>query len=76
MLEWAKGEKILGLDEMIAVCSRFGVGLLTLHPYRNSYRYDVQLEAGKNNASEDYLEEYLGYVFEKYPDTKQEYDAL
>lgn len=76
VLEWAKGEDVLGLDEMIAVCSRFGVGLLTLHPYYRNYRYDIQLEAEKNNASEDYLEEYLSYVFEKYPSTKEEYDSL
>lgn len=76
VLEWAKGEDVLGLDEMVAVCSRFGVGLLTLHPYYKGYRYDIQLEAEKNNASEDYLEEYLGYVFDKYPGAKEEYDAL
>lgn len=76
VLEWAKGEDVLGLDEMVAVCSRFGVGLLTLHPYYKGYRYDIQLEAEKNNASEDYLEEYLGYVFDKYPGKKEEYNAL
>lgn len=76
VLEWAKGEDVLGLDEMIAVCSRFGVGLLTLHPYYKGYRYDVQLEAEKNNASEDYLEEYLSYVFEKYPAAENEYNSL
>ena len=76
VLEWAKNEEVLGLDEMMAVCSRFGVGLLTMHPYYRSYRYDIQLEAERNSASEDYLEEYLGYVFEKYPDIKNQYDEL
>jgi len=74
VLEWAREEDVVGLDEMLAACSRFGVGLLTLHPYYRSYRYDVQLEAEKNNASDDYLEEYLSYVFERYPDAREQYN--
>jgi hypothetical protein len=76
VLEWAKGEEVIGLDELLAVCSRFGVGLLTLHPYYSGYRYDIQLEAEKHTASEDYLEEYLDYVFEKNSNAREEFDKL
>ncbi|CAM8819915.1 hypothetical protein [Burkholderia pseudomallei] len=76
VLEWAKNEPVVGLEEMIAVCSRFGVGLLTLHPYYNSYRYRVEFEAEKNAPTDDYIEEYLGYVFEKDGSAQEEYDSL
>lgn len=76
VLEWAKQEPIVGLDDMIAVCSRFGVGLLTLHPYFSKFRYAVQLEAEKNSVSEDYVEEYLSYVFEKNGSALAQYDLM
>ncbi len=76
VLEWAKGEEVVGLEEIISVCSRFGVGLLTLHPYYASFRYTVQLEAEKHATTEDYVEEYLCYVFEKDKDAKQRYESL
>ena len=76
VLEWAKGEDVVGLDELLSVCGRFGVGLLTLHPYFSSYRYVVHLEAERNAVSEDDLEEYLGYVFEKDKDALKKYEDL
>lgn len=76
VLEWAKGEQVVGLEEMIAVCSRFGVGLLTLHPYYTSFRYSIQLEAEKHTPTEDYLEEFLGYVFEKNSAARDSYESL
>ncbi len=76
VLEWAKDEPVAGLDEMTAACGRFGVGLLTLHPYRSSYQYMVHIEAEKNSPTEDYVEEYLGYLFERDGSTKAQYEAL
>lgn len=76
VLEWAKGEEVVGLEEMISVCSRFGVGLLTLHPYYSSFRYTIQLDAEKHTTSDDDVEEYLGYVFEKKDDARQKYESL
>ncbi|WP_421954062.1 hypothetical protein [Polaromonas sp.] len=76
VLEWAKGEEVVGLEEIASVCSRFGVGLLTLHPYYSSFRYTVQLDAEKHETPDDYVEEYLGYVFEKNEDAKQKYENL
>lgn len=76
VLEWAKGEEVVGLDELLAVCGRFGVGLLTLHPHFSSYRYAVQLEAQRQAVSEDDLEEYLSYVFEKDAKAGGRYGAL
>lgn len=76
VLEWAKNEPVVGFEEIIAVCSRFGVGLLTLHPYYNSFRYIVQLEAEKNTPTEDYMEEFLGYVFDKNGSAYARYEDL
>ena len=76
VLEWAKGEEVVGLEDMTAVCSRFGVGLITLHPYYSSFRYILQLDAEKHAAADDYVEEYLGYVFEKNEAAKQKYENL
>jgi len=76
VLEWAKNEPVVGLEEIIAVCSRFGVGLLTLHPYYNSFRYAIQLEAEKNAPTEDYMEEFLGYVFDKNKAAHERYENL
>lgn len=76
VLEWAKLEPVVGLEDMVAVCSRFGVGLITLHPYFKGFRYMIQLEAEKHPVDEDYVEEYLGYVFEKNGGARDQYDAL
>lgn len=76
VLEWAKTEEVLGLEEILSVCSRFGVGLLTLHPYYSSFHYIIQLEAEKHATSDDYVEEYLGNVFEKNDDAKRKYEKL
>jgi hypothetical protein len=76
VLEWAKEEEVVGLDEIMAVCGRFGVGLLTLHPYYRSYRYQVQLEAKKHTPPNEYLDEYLGYVFDRYAHAKNDYENL
>ncbi len=76
VLEWAKDVPIEGLEEVMAVCSRFGVGLMTLIPRYSSFRHIVQLEAEPNNPAEDYVEEYLGYVFERDGANKDAYDRL
>jgi hypothetical protein len=75
-LEWAKDFPVEGLDEIKQACSRFDVGLMTLHPYYNKWRHVVQLEASPYVPSEDFVEEYLGYVFEKQSGSQQKYDAL
>lgn len=76
VLEWAKDVPVEGLEELTAVCSRFGVGLITLYPYYSSFRHTVQLEAEPNVPPEDYIEEYLGYVFERDGEKKDAYDEL
>ncbi len=76
VLEWAKGEPVIGLEDMMAVCSRFGVGLLTMHPHYRGFRYDILLEPETILSSEDYVEEYLSYVFDKYPKERQRFDKL
>lgn len=76
VLEWAKDVPIEGLEEIIAACSRFGVGLMTMQPYYSSFRHVVQLDAEPNVPPEDYVEEYLGYVFERDGGKKEAYDGL
>lgn len=76
VLEWAKGEDVVGLEDMLSVCGRFGVGLITLHTYYTSYRYKVQLDAQKHVPTEDYVEEYLSYVFERDASAYQSYSDL
>lgn len=76
VLEWAKDVPVEGLEEITSVCSRFGVGLMTLHPYYSSFRHIVELEAEPNVPPEDYVEEYLGYVFERDGKKKDAYDEL
>ena len=75
-LEWAKDVPVEGLDELIALCSRFGVGLITIHPHYTSFRHVVQLDAEPNNPPEDNVEEFLGYVFERRQENKASYEAL
>ena len=65
-----------GIEELMAVCGRFGVGLMTIHPYYKSFKYDIQLDAVKHHPNEEYLEEYLGYIFEKYPHERTRFDEL
>lgn len=76
VLEWAKGEEIVGLEEMLSVCSRFGVGLITLHAYYKSFRYAIQLDAEEHSVSEDRAEEFLDYVFQKDDLAKKAYEDL
>lgn len=76
VLEWAKDVDVDGLEEIISACSRFGVGLITMHPYYSSFRYTVQLEAEPNLPSDDYVEEFLGYVFERDGNKEEAYKEL
>jgi hypothetical protein len=76
VLEWAKDEPVVGLEELMSVCARFGVGLITLHPHYNSFRYIIQLEPDKQSADEEYVEEFLGYVFEKNASAGEEFESL
>ncbi len=76
VLEWAKDFPIEGLDEIGQACGRFGVGLMTLHPYYTKWRHVVQFEATPYSPSEDFVEEFLGYIFEKQLGSREKYDAL
>lgn len=76
-LEWAKNAEIAdALEELRAVCGRFGVGLITLHKYYSGYRYVVQHDPDYRIPRDDLLEEFLGYVFERQPSVREEFDKL
>ena len=76
VLEWAKDVPVEGLDELTALCGRFGVGLMTMQPHYSSFRHVVHLDAEPNSPPEDNVEEFLGYIFEKRSENKIEYDTL
>lgn len=76
VLEWAKGEPVSGIDDLMTVCGRFGVGLLTIHPYYSSFQYVTQLDAENHAPNEENVEEFLGYVFEKYPQERVRFNRL
>lgn len=76
VLEWAEKGPVDGIDELISVCGRFGVGLITLHKHYNGFRHTVFSEAEPRVPSDDLLEEFLGYVFERREEDKRQFDAL
>lgn len=76
VLEWAKGVPVEGLDELTALCGRFGVGLMTLHPHYKSFRHIIHLEAEPHNPPDDNVEEFLGYVFERRAKELAAYNAM
>lgn len=76
VLEWAKDVPIEGLEDINAVCGRFGVGLVTMQPYYKSFRHIVHLDAEPHNPPDDNVEEFLGYVFEKRAENQTAYNSL
>ena len=75
VLEWAKDFPVEGLDGLMQVCGRFGVGLMTLQPHYKKWRHEVQLEAVETMPSDDFIEEFLGYVLNR-QNGSSEYNAL
>jgi hypothetical protein len=71
ILEWPSEEKFsltdptYRLDQIVRECRRFGVGLSTLEPYRNSYRLYPRLEATPRIPDDGDVEEWLDYVFSR-----------
>ncbi|MGH8652604.1 MAG: hypothetical protein ACREYE_10745 [Gammaproteobacteria bacterium] len=76
VLEWAKDVPIEGLENLNAICGRFGVGLMTMQPHYNSFRHIIHLEAEPHNPPDDNVEEFLGYVFEKRAENETAYNSL
>ncbi|MDR1184457.1 MAG: hypothetical protein LBK67_06640 [Coriobacteriales bacterium] len=76
VVEWAHDAEIVLPDQVINDCSRFGVGLLTMRPYYKSFRYFSELESKTHSPSDDAVEEFLTYVFAKYPEAEAEFQAL
>jgi predicted transcriptional regulator len=71
VLEWACDEKFsltdptYRLDQLARECRRFGVGLATLEPHRNSYRLYPRLEPTPRTPDDGDVEEWLDYVFSR-----------
>lgn len=73
VLEWAKGADVVGLDDMVAACGGFGVGLIVMQPYYSTFRLNKIIDAIQNTPSDGDVEEYLGYVFYKNDKKMDEY---
>lgn len=65
VLEWAKEQDVIGLDEMAAACGRFGIGLIIMKPYYSSFRLERIIDAVPNTPTDGDIEDYLGYILEK-----------
>ncbi|WP_139133133.1 hypothetical protein [Pandoraea sp. ISTKB] len=76
VLEWAKGAELEGLEVMESACSRFGVGLITLHKHYSGFRKLIQLEAVPNVPSEDDVEDFLEYVLSRKADADKAFADL
>lgn len=76
VLEWAKDVPLAGTEHLESECSRFGVGLITLHPYYASFRHVVRIPATPHTPSNGGVEEYLEYVFQRNDGDLQDYEAL
>lgn len=76
VLEWAKDVPVEGTEYLESACSRFGVGLITLHPYYTGFRHVVRITANPHTPPDGEVEEYLEYVFEKRNGDFQAYESL
>ncbi len=61
---------------MESACSRFGVGLITLHKHYGGFRKLIQLEAVPNVPSEDDVEDFLEYVLSRKVDADKAFGDL
>lgn len=76
VLEWEKDQDFDDLYEIIPVCQRFSVGLITLQPYYSSFRYIIHVESEKRNPLPDLVEDYLTYIFDRIPAHKGKFESL
>ena len=76
VLEWAKGKGVEELENLLSISRRFGVGLITMLPHYTFYRFIIQSESEIRNPSPELTEDYLNYLFQKFPDYKQKFDTL
>lgn len=76
VLEWAKDTPLEGTEYLESACSRFEVGLITLHPYYSGFRHVIRIPAIPHTPSNGEVEEYLEYVFQKRDGDLQAYEAL
>jgi DNA-binding MarR family transcriptional regulator len=76
VLEWARDVPFEGAEYIESACSRFGVGLITLHPYYSSFRHIVRIHAVPHMPPDGEVEEYMGYIFERRNGDFQAYEAL
>ena len=76
VLEWAKEKGFEELENLLLISRHFGVGLITITPYYNSYRFITNCTSEIRNPSPELVEDYLDHIFQKYPDYKRKFEAL
>jgi len=76
VLEWSKERGFEELENLLLISRRFGVGLITMLPYYANYRFITQSESEVRNPSPELIEDYLNYLFQKYPEYMQKFETL
>ena len=80
ILEWPKDldfsitDPTYKLDQLARECQRYGVGLATLHPYFNSYRVRLRIDAVPSTPDDEDVEAWLDYVFSRNDETLKKYN--
>lgn len=77
VLEWAKEvrfnleDSIYRIDQVVAACNRFGVGLATMTPHRSSWKFEIHVDAIPRNPNPYEADLFLETFFERYPEEKK-----
>ena len=76
VVELSRDLPVEGLDDLKQVCSQFGIGLMTMFKHYKGWRHIVFLEAASHSPSDEAVEEYLGYVFERKEECQKDFESL
>lgn len=80
VLEWAESVTFSldsdanNLDQIVRECGRFGIGLWTMQPFRNGWRYTEHLKAAPRVPADSEVNAFLEDYFLRYPDDAAQYD--
>ena len=81
VLEWPKDiefsleDSTYKMDQIYRDCHRFQVSLATLERYHNVFRFRSRWEADANVPSEEDTEQWLAYMFERFPEARKDYQV-
>lgn len=76
VIEWARDAEVVLPEQIVNDCMRFGVGVLTMRTHYKSFRYFSQVESETHNPPDEVVEQYLEYVFDRYPEAETSFQEL